>query len=94
MEILLCGPRHIQRQKPQHNRIVKAEKDIETKTLSNSEGCSQRQKEKKRCRMKHKDKMDDKGKRPRLIQRRFTTTNTNDTVTGKGIIAHGENVMW
>ncbi len=44
--------------------------------------------------MKHKDKVNDIGKRPRLIQTRFTKTNTNDTVTGKGIIAHGENVMW
>ena len=31
MEIILCGPRHIQRQNPRHNQIVKAEKEIETK---------------------------------------------------------------
>ncbi len=50
-------------------------------------------KDKGRCRMKHKDKVNDKGKRPRLIQTRFTKTHTNDTVTDKGKIAHGD-VMW
>ncbi len=45
METILCGPRHIQRQKQRHNQIVKAETEIETKTLSNSEGYNQRQRQ-------------------------------------------------
>ncbi len=75
---------HIQRQKPRHNQIVKAETEIETKTLRKCEGFSQRQ---------IQGMMQNETQKQSERHRKTTKTYT-DTVTGKGIIAHGENLMW